>query len=140
MGMTEEELLEYGKALLVKGRRPGDVRIAFKSRDADVQLKEKVLTELFHVDDKSIESVPIQKRVGSEVLAANSLKLKADYSIRTLYRLPILLLSMGALIMLLSSESVNENGIFGINTCIQAIVLGVLFFIAKAGNKYDFLI
>lgn len=137
--MNREELREYGQNLLDKGRRPGDVRIAFKSRDADPELKEEVLTELFHVDQQSIEAVPKKKRVGADVLAANKLKLKYSYSMRTLYRIPLLLLAVGIVVLVVSSEEVNMNNVFGINTCVQALVLGVLFVMAKTGKQNDFL-
>jgi hypothetical protein len=125
--MNRNELLKFGIKLVDKGRSPREVHDALKIKTNDLDLVDEIMKEVY------IEKTPLKKHTANrikELLKANRIKLKFEYSQKGLLRVPMILLIIGGVIMILSSERVNQNGIHAWITISQgAILFGTYAFV-----------
>lgn len=135
--MNYDDLIIYGKELILKGRRPDELRSAIRHKAQNTELAEAVLKELFRVDSKPTQSKG--KKYSLEVIRANRHYSNLHWSIKTLYRIPAMLLVVGAVVLVLSRKGINDNHVYGIMTCVSALVLFPLYYMAKRDQSLTFL-
>jgi acyl-CoA hydrolase len=135
--MTDEELIAFGNKLIKKGRTSIEIYNA-------LVLKSNGKDQLNRVHKQVVKPDAVKKKRSPELvrslLAANRIKLKSDYSIKSLIRLSLLVIAVGVLVLFLSKKDVNNNAFFGWMTLFQGTVLLVLYWFVKYKKKVDFLI
>lgn len=135
--MTDKELIDFGYKLISKGRTSIEIYNALRIKAKDEE-------QLSRVHKQVVKPEAVAKKRSPELvrtlLSANKLKLKFEYSIKTLIRLALAILILGGLTFFLSSEEMNGNTPFGIATLIQGLLVMVLYVSVKQQKTYDFLL
>jgi hypothetical protein len=126
--MTQHELIAYRKELISLGRTPEEIYAALARNATSKSDLHKALDHVFAADK------PIVKRSSERVtslLAANTLKLNVEYSLKNLFKLTLALLILGVTTYGLSSEDLNGNAPFGWMTLLQGVLLAVLYALVR---------
>ncbi|MFK7785077.1 MAG: hypothetical protein AB8B56_08175 [Crocinitomicaceae bacterium] len=135
--MTDEELIEFGYKLIAKDRTSIEIFNALR-------IKAENEEQLSRVHKQVVKPEAVKKKRSPELvrtlLAANKLKLKFEYSVRSLVRLASAVLVVGGVTLLLASEEMNGNIPFAWTTIIQGALLMVLYVSVKYQKTYDFLL
>jgi hypothetical protein len=134
--MTDEELIEFGNKLIAKDRTSIEIFNALKNKAEDDE-------QLNRVHKKVVKPEAKKKQRSQELvrtlLATNKIKLRFEYSMRSLTRLAVGVIILGLIVLFLSNEEVNGNAPFGWATMIQGVVLIALYTLVKSRKAYDFL-
>lgn len=126
--MTQQELIAYRKELISLGRTPEEIYTALARNASSKRELHKALDHVFVADEPMVKKS--SERIAS-LLAANKLKLNAEYSQKNLLRLTIALFVLGTITYGLSSEDLNGNAPFGWMTLLQGTVIAVLYALVR---------
>ncbi|MFT6983603.1 MAG: hypothetical protein ACJAUD_002382 [Crocinitomicaceae bacterium] len=135
--MNRDELLEFGIKLVDKGRSPREVHDALNNKTNNSDLIDEVMNKVYTEKTPSKKHSP--ERI-KDLLKANRIKLKFGYSQKGLLRLPMALLIIGGIVMILSSERVNQNGIHAWITISQGAILFGMYAFVHYKKTYQMLL
>ena len=134
--MTDEELIEFGNKLIAKDRTSIEIFNALKHKAEDEAQLNRVHKKVVKPEAKKKER---SQELVRTLLAANKIKLRFEYSMRSLYRLAGGVIILSLIVLFLSNEEVNGNAPFGWVTLIQGVALVVLYALVRNRKAYDFL-
>ncbi|PHR21425.1 MAG: hypothetical protein COA38_18775 [Fluviicola sp.] len=135
--MTDQELIEFGNKLIDKERTSIEIFNALSYKATDKEQLNRVHPKVVKPEAKKKMRSP---ELVNTLLKANNIKLKSEYSIRSLIRLAMVVLAIGGIVLFLSKEEVNQNAIFGWFTLAQGLTLLVLYSFVKFKGKTDLLL
>lgn len=135
--MTDEELIEFGNKLIAKERTSIEIFNALRNKAEDNEQLNRVHPKVVKPEAEKKKRSPELVRT---LLKANRIKLKSEYSIRSLTRLAFIVLIIGGIVLFLSSKEVNNNAIFGWFTLTQGLFLLVLYSLVKFKEMTDLLL
>jgi hypothetical protein len=135
--MTDEELIEFGHTLIAKDRTSIEIYNALRNKAEDEEQLSRVHKLVVKPEAKKKERSPELVRT---LLAANKVKLKFEYSVRSLIRLAAGVIILGGATLFFANSELNGNSPFGWFTLFQGLFLMALYVVVKYQEKYDFLL
>lgn len=132
-----KKLIEFGHQLVDKGRTPREIYAAMERKASN---KEELNEALEFVFKESNEVKMRSPEKITELLKANKLKLNFHYSLKGLPRIAAIILIIGAITFSLSKEEVNQNGVFGLFTLTQGVVVSTMVYFVKSKSQLNLLL
>lgn len=133
---SKENYILFGIKLVHKGRTPSDIQKVFKAKIKDEELRKSVMQEIFRRTAEKPKNTSLSI---AELNNYNSIRLNAKYAKESIVRVPKLILILGIITWILSSEKLNQNAVFAYSTLIQGAALFVLFYLMKKNNDIKML-